>query len=130
MYMLHHESHVPVHLHYESHLLPPCNDKAHRFSHYFENIGEIAAAASTTSMTSPDQVAAPRQNHREGTGSRASDGDGRTGSDFRSSVSIRDERSTLQDNEVLVRMVVNVHRHTVSRVRDHLQHRIDAVRFG
>jgi hypothetical protein len=72
MYMLHHESHVPVHLHYESHLLPPCNDKAHRFSHYFENIGEIAAAASTTSMTSPDQVAAPRQNHREGTGSRAS----------------------------------------------------------
>src|SRR5262249_55423612 len=42
------------------------------FSHYFEKIGETTTATSATSMTSPDRVAAPPQNHREGTGSRAS----------------------------------------------------------
>src|SRR5215472_13055080 len=42
------------------------------FSHYFEKIGEMTTATSAISMTSPDRVAAPPQNHREGTGSRAS----------------------------------------------------------
>jgi homogentisate 1,2-dioxygenase len=31
----------------------------------------MTTATSATSMTSPDRVVAPRQNHREGTGSRA-----------------------------------------------------------
>src|SRR5262249_16663924 len=41
------------------------------FSHYLKKIGKMPTATSATSMTSPDRVAAPPQNHREGTGSRA-----------------------------------------------------------
>src|SRR5262249_37666143 len=37
---------------------------------YFEKIGEMITATSAISMTSPDRVVAPPQNHREGTGSR------------------------------------------------------------
>jgi hypothetical protein len=61
-------------LHYESQLLPHCNGYIHYFSHYFEKNGEMTTATSATSMTSPDRVAASPQNHREGTGSRAKDG--------------------------------------------------------
>jgi hypothetical protein len=55
-----------------------------------------------------------------GMGYASTDTGGRTGSDFLSSVSIRDERCTVQNNEVLIRIVVNMHGHTVSRVRDNL----------
>lgn len=59
----------------------------------------------------------------------SSDGDGRTGTDLRSTVSICDERFSLQNNEVLFLIIVNVHGHTVSRIRDNLQHRIGTVHF-
>jgi hypothetical protein len=57
------------------------------------------------------------------------DGDRRTGADFYSTVSIRDDRLTPQNNEVLLLIIMNVHGHTVSRVRDNLQDRIGAVHF-
>jgi hypothetical protein len=50
----------------------------------------------------------------------SADGDGRTGTDLRTTVSIRDQHFTLQNNEVLLLIIVNVHGYTVSGVRDNL----------
>lgn len=59
----------------------------------------------------------------------SADGDGRTGGDFRPTVSIGDERFALKHNEVLFLVVVNVYGHTISSVRNYLQHRIGTVWF-
>src|SRR5215831_15651168 len=72
MYMLRHESHASVTCCTTNHnYCRNATDIFLIFSHYFEKIGEMTTATSATSMTSPDRVAAPPQNHREGTGSRA-----------------------------------------------------------
>jgi hypothetical protein len=72
--MLRHESHVPVHVALRITLVAILQRKSSLFLvTIFEKIGEMTTATSATSMTSPDRVAAPCQNHREGTGSWAND---------------------------------------------------------
>ena len=59
----------------------------------------------------------------------SADGDGRTGGDLHPTVSIGDERFALKHNEVLFLMIVNVHGHTVSSVRNNLQQLIGTFGF-
>src|ERR1700758_3186373 len=72
MYMLHYESRASTCCTTNHICCYPATSKSIIFSHYFEKIGKTTAATSAISMTSLDRMVAPRQNHREGTRSRAS----------------------------------------------------------